>query len=198
MKKNVFPFLFIAATVINTLGLLVNNYALSFAYNSESGGYGWILLSGIILGASAYFLIKQKHLKICVIFLLVSAVLYFAFNFSSVTDMINFAYPTGNSSVSDYLSEINEEYVMSKLLGDVLKVIFTMVNLSILVPSIVLSSAILLVKERKIFTALTIVASIVALFSSGIFYALAILFMGLSIRMDFEELLIEKFGIGKR
>lgn len=188
MKKNVFPFLFIAAVAINTLISLINNYTMSLAYASESRGYGWILLSGLILAVSAFFLIKGKNLKLCVIFLLLSAILNVAFNYSSDASMISAFYPTNDVPVSEMFSGTKEDYFVSKVTFDAIKGSVTILRLSSLVPSIVLSAAILLIKNKKIFTALTIVASVVALFSSGIFYALAILFAGLSIRMDFEEL----------
>lgn len=200
MKKNVFPFWFIGAVIVCTLSWLILIFSYSLIIPLESKPYGWVILAGIALGVVAFFMVKRKRLKLCTIFLMVSAVIYFFINRSLQESMLDLSFSMEGISISEMLlnmEEMSEGYMITSMIFGFVKVFNVVFGLASIAPSIVLSSAILLVKDKKVFTALVIIASVYAFITSGLFVAFLILFMGLSMRKDFGCLLLEKNLFGR-
>lgn len=200
MKKNVFPFWFIGAVIVCTLSWLILIFSYSLIIPLESKPYGWVILAGIALGVVAFFMVKRKRLKLCTIFLMVSAVIYFFINRSLQESMLDLSFSMEGISISEMLlnmEEMSEGYMITSMIFGFVKVFNVVFGLASIAPSIVLSSAILLVKYKKVFTALVIIASVYAFITSGLFVAFLILFMGLSMRKDFRCLLLEKNLFGR-
>ena len=80
---------------------------------------------------------------------------------------------------------------MQKIIADCLRAEYTAFIFATAVPSIVLSAAILFTVDKKVYTALLIVSCILALFLTSI-NSVMLLFMGLSIRKDYDLLLLER------
>ena len=155
MKKNVFPFWFIGAVIVCTLSWLILIFSYSLIIPLESKPYGWVILAGIALGVVAFFMVKRKRLKLCTIFLMVSAVIYFFINRSLQESMLDLSFSMEGISISEMLlnmEEMSEEYMITSMIFGFMKVFNVVFGLASIAPSIVLSSAILLVKDKKVFT----------------------------------------------
>lgn len=114
--------------------------------------------------------------------------------------MLDLSFSMEGISISEMLlnmEEMSEGYMITSMIFGFVKVFNVVFGLASIAPSIVLSSAILLVKDKKVFTALVIIASVYAFITSGLFVAFLILFMGLSMRKDFGCLLLEKNLFGR-
>ena len=96
-----------------------------------------------------------------------------------------------NAIQSEADKDYQEEVLMQKIIADCLHAGYTAFIFATAVPSIVLSAAILFTVDKKVYTALLIVSCILALFLTSI-NSVMLLFMGLSIRKDYDLLLLER------
>ena len=96
-----------------------------------------------------------------------------------------------NAIQSEADKDYQEEVLMQEIIADCLRAAYTAFIFATAVPSIVLSAAILFTVDKKVYTALLIVSCILALFLTSI-NSVMLLFMGLSIRKDYDLLLLER------
>ena len=209
-RKNTLPILYMAAVIIITILNLVGNYTTGINMELQgiesTGGSIWFLLRGMVMYAPVYFLLKRKNLKWCALFLLVGAAIYIGTFYLTNQDYVNQLFDTldtQTSSSDDVWGQIynaiqseadkdyQEEVLMQKIIADCLRAEYTAFIFATAVPSIVLSAAILFTVDKKVYTALLIVSCILALFLTSI-NSVMLLFMGLSIRKDYDLLLLER------
>lgn len=209
-RKNTLPILYIIAVGLITILLLISNWGNGLSAESmgleAKGGSIWYLLYGMVMYAPIYFLLRRKNLRWCVLFLLVGAAIYIGTFYFTNQDYVNQLFDTldtqtsssddiwgqiYNAIQSEVYKDYQEEVLMQKIIVDWLRAIYTILNFATAVPSIVLSSAILFTVNKKVYTALLVVACVVAVLSTGINFVM-ILFMGLSIRNDYDLLLLER------
>lgn len=170
------------------------------------GGSIWYLLYGMVMYAPIYFLLQRKNLRWCTLFLLVGAAIYIGTFYLTNQDYVNQLFDTldtQTSSSDDVWGQIynaiqseadkdyQEEVLMQRIIVDLLRAIYTILTFATAVPSIVLSAAILFTVDKKVYTALLVVSCVLALFLTGINFVM-LLFMGLSIRKDYDLLLLER------
>ena len=209
-RKNTLPILYMAAVIIITILNLVGNYTTGINMELQgiesTGGSIWFLLRGMVMYAPVYFLLQRKNLKWCALFLLAGAAIYIGtFYFtnqnyaSQILNVADTQIPSNGDAWSQIYNEIQsamddeyqEKIIMQKISIDLLRIEFTILIFATAVPSIVLSAAILFTVDKKVYTALLVVSCILALFLTSINFVM-LLFMGLSIRKDYDLLLLER------
>ncbi len=209
-RKNTLPIVYIIVVGLITILLLISNWGNGLSAETigleAKGGSIWYLLYGIVMYAPAYFLLQRKKLRWCALFLLVGAVIYIGTFYLTNQDYVNQFFDTldtQTSSSDDVWGQIynaiqseadkdyQEEVLMQEIIADCLRAAYTAFIFATAVPSIVLSAAILFTVDKKVYTALLIVSCILALFLTSI-NSVMLLFMGLSIRKDYDLLLLER------
>ncbi len=209
-RKNTLPILYIVAVGLITILLLISNWgnglrAETMGLEAKGGGI-WYLLYGMVMYAPIYFLLQRKNLRWCALFLLVGAVIYFGTFYLTNIDWLNQFFDTLNTQASSsddiweqiyngIQSEIDKDYqeeiLIQKIIVDFLRAEYKILIYATAIPPIVLSAAILFTVDKKVYTALLVVSCIIAVLFTGINFVM-ILFMGLSIRNDYDLLMLER------
>ena len=209
-RKHTLPIVYIIVVGLITILLLISNWGNGLSAKTigleAKGGSIWYLLYGMVMYAPAYFLLQRKKLRWCALFLLVGAAIFIGTFYLTNQDYVNQLFDTLDtqaSSSDDVWGQIynaiqseadkdyQEEVLMQEIIVGCLRAGYTAFILATAVPSIVLSAAILFTVDKKVYTALLIVSCILALFFTGI-NSVMLLFMGLSIRKDYDLLLLER------
>ncbi len=209
-RKNTLPIVYIIVVGLITILLLISNWGNGLSAKTigleAKGGSIWYLLYGMVMYAPAYFLLQRKKLRWCALFLLVGAAIFIGTFYLTNQDYVNQLFDTLDtqaSSSDDVWGQIynaiqseadkdyQEEVLMQEIIVGCLRAGYTAFIFATAVPSIVLSAAILFTVDKKVYTALLIVSCILALFFTGI-NSVMLLFMGLSIRKDYDLLLLER------
>lgn len=205
-RSTVFPVLYIvAAAIMIIFGIAANHYVGAatmeqYGESAPAGGFIWFLYSVAILVPSV-FLLQHKNLKWCVLFILIGVVVSFIWGHNIISFVID--KELGHSdegelgeALQDLLPYYQDEVREDRTMGSVVLLLSSIPLILTSIPSIVLSAAILWANNEKVFTALTVVATVVAVLLSGPW--LIILFMGLAIRNDFDILLQERTEAKKK
>ena len=209
-RKNTLPIVYIIVVGLITILLLISNWGNGLNVETigleAKGGSIWYLLYGMVMYAPAYFLLQRKKMRWCALFLLVGAAIFIGTFYLTNQDYVNQLFDTLDtqaSSSDDVWGQIynaiqseadtddQEEVLMQEIIVGCLRAGYTAFIFATAVPSIVLSAAILFTVDKKVYTALLIVSCILALFFTGI-NSVMLLFMGLSIRKDYDLLLLER------
>ena len=183
-RKNTLPILYMAAVIIITILNLVGNYTTGINMELQgidsTGGSIWFLLVGAAIYIGTFYLTNQDYVNQLFDTLDTQT--------SSSDDVWGQIY---NAIQSEADKDYQEEVLMQKIIADCLRAEYTAFIFATAVPSIVLSAAILFTVDKKVYTALLIVSCILALFLTSI-NSVMLLFMGLSIRKDYDLLLLER------
>ena len=205
-EKNVFPALCIATIAIfhlliplivryfyTSFYLLVNEEAMQEYVEMRNYGYEypsvwWIISFACILLGAAIILIRRKNLKWIVAFLVIAMIICLVNAISNISEMWNCIEDLmkEQSDLSEAEYEVAKNLMMPFAVIDML-VFFLFYRLAF-APMILISCAVIFVRERKIFSALVITAGIIGIVTSSPIY----LFMGLSLRKDFYILQEER------
>lgn len=206
-RSTVFPVLYIvAAAIMIIFGIVANHYvgAATMEQYGESvpaGGFIWFLYSVAILVPSV-FLLQHKNLKWCVLFMLIGVVASFIWGHNIISFVLDKEFGHSDEGelgeiLQDLLPHYQDEVREDRTIGGVVLLLSNILLILTFIPSIVLSAAILWANDKKVFTALTIVATVVAALVS-LDQCPVILFMGLAIRNDFDILLQERTEAKKK
>ena len=150
----------------------------------------------------AYFLLQHKKLKWCVLFILIGVVVSFIWEHNIISFVLDKEFGHSDEGelgeiLQDLLPYYQDEVREDRTIGGVVLLLSNILLILTFIPSIVLSAAILWANDKKVFTALTIVATVVAALVS-LDQCPVILFMGLAIRNDFDILLQERTEAKKK
>lgn len=183
-RSTAFPALYIAVVALVVIVGIIYNDSVDatvmerYGEAAPAGGLIFELLYGAILMIPAYFLLQHKKLKWCVLFILIGAMVLFVWEHNWCSFIMN--------------NELEHSSMLQRGLF-----LMNVVLILGFIPSIVFSAAILWANDKKVFTALTIVATVVAVLVS-LDQCPVILFMGLAIRNDFDILLQERTEAKKK
>ncbi len=179
--------------------------------NMELSGRGLFVVFIILAAIPIYFMAKRNKLRLCAIFFLIG-MLFLTIGsasacFSIFKAGIYYEYGYEVELFSSVFDEMSGEYEEIQTGLSYIKIILIAVCFfAILVPSAMFSSTMLLMPDKKWFTILMIIATIIAAFISVITcgigtmfagpYPCLILFLGFYMRTNYSALLSEK-KIGK-
>lgn len=206
-RSTAFPVLYIAVVVLVVIvRIIYNDFSDAtvmerYGEAAPAGGLIFELLYGAILMIPAYFLLQHKKLKWCVLFILIGVMASFIWEHNIISFVLD--KELGHSDegelgevLQDLLPYYQDEVREDRTIGGVVLLLSSIPLILTSIPSIVLSAAILWANNEKVFTALTVVATVMAVLLSGPW--LIILFMGLAIRNDFDILLQERTEAKKK
>lgn len=207
-RSAAFPVLYIAVVALVVIvGILYNdsiNATVMEQYGEDApaGGLIFELLYGAILMIPAYFLLQHKKLKWCVLFILIGVVASFIWEHNVISFVLDKEFGHSDEGelgeiLQDLLPYYQDEVREDRTIGGVVLLLSNILLILTFIPSIVFSAAILWANDKKVFTALTIVATVVAALVS-LDQCPVILFMGLAIRNDFDILLQERTEAKKK
>ena len=158
-------------------------------YGYEYPSVWWTISFACILLGAAIILIRRKNLKWIVAFLVIAMIIGLANAISNISEMWNYCEDLmkEQSDLSEAEYEVAKNSMMPFAIIDML-VSFLFDRLAF-APMILISCAVIFVRERKIFSALVITAGIIGIVTS---FTPIYLFMGLSLRKDFYILQDER------
>lgn len=205
-EKNVFPALCVATIAIFHLLIplivryyytsiypMINEKAMQEYVEMRNYGYEypsvwWTISFACILLGAAIILIRRKNLKWVVAFLVIVMIIGLANIISSIGEIQNYFEDLvkEQSDLSEAEYEVVINFTMPFMIVYMLP-LFLFYRLSF-APMILISCAVIFVRERKVFSALVITAGIIGIVTSSPIY----LFMGLSLRKDFYILQEER------
>lgn len=206
-EKNVFPALCVATIAIFHLLIplivryyytsiypMINEKAMQEYVEMRNYGYEypsvwWIISFACILLGAAIILIRRKNLKWIVAFLVIAMIICLVNAISNISEMWNCIEDLmkEQSDLSEAEYEVAKNLMMPFAIIDML-VFFLFYRLAF-APMILISCAVIFVRERKVFSALIITAGIIGIIMPG---SPIYLFMGLSLRKDFYILQDER------
>lgn len=206
-RGTAFPVLYIAVVALVVIVGITYNDSVDatvmerYGEATPAGGLVFELLYGAILMIPAYFLLQHKKLKWCVLFILIGAMVSFIWGHNIISFVLDKEFGHSDEGelgeiLQDLLPYYQDEVREDRTIGGVVLLLSSIPLILTSIPSIVLSAAILWANNEKVFTALTVVATVVAVLLSGPW--LIILFMGLAIRNDFDILLQERTEAKKK